>query len=195
MFTGIIQQTARVTGVRDTPSGKRIELAVKWDDLREGQSVAVNGVCLTVAQITPGTAAFDVVPETLEKTNLAALKMGDDAHVERSLRVGDAIDGHFVLGHVDGTIAIVKQTADRGEWRVTLEAPPQVMKYVMPKGSVCLDGISLTVASIEGNQFDVALIPTTLNLTLLARRPVGWACNFEADILTKTVVQFLERIQ
>ena len=193
MFTGIVERTVRVIGASDGPKFRRLTLAVDWPDVRDGESVAVNGVCLTVAARAPGELGFDVIKETLDKTNLGQLNCGDDVHVERALRVGDRVDGHFVQGHVDGVAVLVNQVADASEWRLTLEPPPGLMRFVIPKGSVTLDGVSLTIASVAKTDFDVALIPTTANVTALARRPLGWPYNFEADILSKTVVAWLER--
>jgi riboflavin synthase len=193
MFTGIVEQTVRLLGAADSPKFRRLTLAVDWPDVQDGESVAVNGVCLTVAERAVGELGFDVVKETLDRTNLGLLQAGDEVHVERSLRVGDRISGHFVQGHIDGPARLVNQVADANEWRLTLEPPRELMAFVIPKGSVTLDGVSLTVASVAPTRFDVALIPTTVNLTTLARRPMGWPYNFEADILSKTVVSWLER--
>jgi riboflavin synthase len=150
-------------------------------------------VCLTVADLTPPTIDFDVIPETLRKTNLGLLQAGDLVNVERPLRAGDRVDGHFVQGHVDGVAKLVDQMGDEKEWRLTVHPPIELMKFVVPKGSVALDGVSLTVASVAADRFDVALIPTTLNLTTLATRPLGWPLNFEADMLAKTIVSYLDR--
>jgi riboflavin synthase len=193
MFTGIVERTVRVIGVALGPKFRRLTLALDWPDVRDGESVAVNGVCLTVAARSPGELGFDVVKETLDKTNLGSLTTGDEVHVERSLRVGDRVDGHFVQGHADGVALLMNQIADENEWRLTLEPPRDLIKFVVPRGSVTLDGVSLTVASVGPGTFDVALIPTTVNVTALARRPLGWRYNFEADILSKTVVSWLER--
>ncbi len=195
MFTGIVQKGARVIGVSTGPKFVRLVLASDWDDVRLGESVAVNGVCLTVAEMAPGELMFDVVQETLSKTNLGLLKAGDEVHVERSLRAGDRIDGHFVQGHVDGPATLIDQVSDDKEWRLKCKAAPGLAKYLAPKGSVCLDGVSLTVASLNGDEFEVALIPTTVSITQLATRPLGWPFNLEADIISKTVVAFLERRQ
>lgn len=195
MFTGIVEKSARVIGVIGGPKFTRLNLAADWQDVRPGESVAVNGVCLTVAELSPGQLAFDVVQETLRRTNLGLLRAGDDAHVERSLRVGDRLDGHFVQGHVDGTAILLEQRSDEREWRLRCQCPPELCKFLSPKGSVCLDGVSLTLASVDGMEFEVALIPTTVTLTALARRPVGWPYNLETDIISKTVVSWLERRQ
>jgi riboflavin synthase len=193
MFTGIIERLATVIAVTVGPGFRRLTLATEWTDVRHGESVAVNGVCLTAAQLTEGQIGFDVIPETLEKTNLGLLSAGDKVHVERSLRVGDRIDGHFVQGHVDGTGKLVAQVADGKEWRLTIEAPAAVSKYLVPKGSICVDGVSLTLARLEGNRFDVALIPTTLQVTTLGEKNIGYPFNLEADTISKTIVSFLER--
>jgi riboflavin synthase len=199
MFTGIVERSVRVASVADGTGFRRLNLAVDWPDARGGESVAVNGVCLTIAEISRGLLAFDVIPETLSKTNLGLLQAADMVHVERSLRVGDRIDGHFVQGHVDGRALLLEQTGGGGagggddETRLRCEVAGDLAKYVVPKGSVCLDGVSLTVARVEGNVFEVALIPTTVQLTRLASREKGWPFNFEADVLSKTIISFLER--
>jgi len=193
MFTGIVERTVRIASVSDGTGFVRLNLAADWNDVKHGESVAVNGVCLTVAEIEPPLLAFDVIPETLSKTNLGLLKAGDLVNVERSLRAGDRIDGHFVQGHVDGTARLVDQSSGEKEWRLTVHPPNEMMKFVVPKGSVTLDGVSLTVASVAKDRFEVALIPTTLNLTTLGTRPQGWPFNFEADVLSKTIVSWLER--
>ena len=192
MFSGIIERSIRVIGVSQGPAFRRLTLTNPWTDAVDGESIAVNGVCLTVAQQQPGELGFDVVKETLARTNLGLLKEGDLVHVERSLRVGDRISGHFVQGHVDGTARLEEQGSLGGdEWRLVLECQPDVAKYLIPKGSVAIDGVSLTIAAVNGNRFEVALIPTTLQITALGRRPVGWPFNIEADILTKTIVTVL----
>jgi riboflavin synthase len=197
MFTGIVERSVRVASVSDGTGFRRLNLAVDWSDAKRGESVAVNGVCLTIAELPPGLLAFDIIPETLSKTNLGLLQGGDMVHVERSLRVGDRIDGHFVQGHVDGPALLLEQSGGGGgegdELRLRCETSTELARYVVPKGSVCLDGVSLTVASVSGNVFEVALIPTTVQLTRLSSREKGWPLNFEADVISKTIVSFLER--
>jgi riboflavin synthase len=195
MFTGIVERTVHIVGVSQGPKFTRLTLArpPEWADVADGESIAVNGVCLTVADRAPGEVGFDVVSETLNVTNLGLLRAGDEVHVERSLRAGDRISGHFVQGHVDGTARLLEHGTRDDEWRLTLEAPPPLAKYLVPKGSVALDGVSLTIAAVRHDQFEVALIPTTLRLTTLGRRAVGWPFNLECDILAKTVVAALER--
>jgi riboflavin synthase len=193
MFTGIIERTAHVIGIADSAMFRRLTLSSGWTDVRPGESIAVNGVCLTVAELAPGELGFDVIPETLRKTNLGMILPGDAAHVERALRVGDRLDGHFVQGHVDGTATLVESISNDKEVLLRLQAPADLAKYLTPEGSVTLDGVSLTLASVRGKVFEVALIPTTLQLTLLGRRTTGWLFNLECDCLAKTVVAWLER--
>jgi riboflavin synthase len=192
MFTGIVEKTLPIIGVAQGPMFRRLTIAHQWPDVKLGESIAVNGVCLTVAELAPGKIGFDVIKETLDKTNLGLLSNGDHVNVERALRAGDRIDGHFVQGHVDGVAPLVKQIASESEWRLTLEAPAHLAKYLAPKGSICIDGVSLTIAALNGNQFDVALIPTTLSLTTIGKREIGWPFNIEADIISKQIVHFLE---
>lgn len=194
MFTGIVEQTVEVAAVTDHAGGRRMALAVRWGDEAAGQSIAVNGCCMTIAAIDADRLHFDVVPETLQWTNLGRLAVGDHVHVERALRAGDRLDGHFVLGHVDGTAELVERTQDAGETRLRLRVPDVLAAYIVAKGSVCLDGVSLTVASLEGSEFEVALVPTTLQRTALAERPIGWPMNLEADMLVKTIAATLERM-
>jgi riboflavin synthase len=193
MFTGIIERTVKVAAATDGPMFRRLVLATDWSDVKLGDSVAVNGCCLTVAEITPAGLGFDVIKETLEKTNLGTLQGGDSVNVERSLRAGDRIDGHFVQGHVDGTGVLAGQINSESEVRLTIHAPDHLAKFLAPKGSISVDGVSLTIASVKGNVFDVALIPTTLRLTTIGSREIGWRFNLEADILSKTIVNYLEQ--
>ena len=196
MFTGIVERTVHVVAVSEGTGFVRLSLAASWQDIKPGDSVAVNGVCLTVAELTPPpTIGFDVIPETLRKTNLGLLKAGDLVNVERPLRAGDRIDGHFVQGHVDGVAQLIKQIGDEKEWRLTVHPPAELMKYIIPKGSVAIDGVSLTIASVEHDRFDVALIPTTRKFTTLGTRAIGWMFNLETDILAKTIVSQFERLK
>lgn len=193
MFNGIIHKTAKVLAVEDHPGGRRLTLDAPWTDHVHGESIATNGVCLTVASIADGRLTFDIIRESLAKTNLGLLKVGDTVHTERSMRVGDPIDGHFVQGHVDSTGKLVERTADEQETRLRIEAPEHLRKYLVPKGSISIDGVSLTIAKIDGPNFEVALIPTTLQLTHLGRHEVGYPFNLECDTMAKTIVSFLER--
>jgi len=202
MFTGIIHKTARVFSISRTSAGRRLILDAPWTDHVLGESTAINGTCLTVAAIldeesspTRSALAYDVIPETIQKTNLDSLKPGDIVHIERSLRVGDPVDGHFVQGHVDGVGRLMEQITTGGEWRMRIEIPPALATYFIPKGSIAIDGVSLTLASVQPGFFDVALIPTTLELTRLGTHSIGYAFNLECDSMAKTIVSYLERIR
>src|SRR6185436_12457799 len=135
----------------DGPMFRRLVIAADWNDVKLGDSIATNGVCLTVAQLMPGVVGFDVIKETLDKTNLGTLRVGDEVNVERSLRAGDRIDGHFVQGHVDGTGLLVGLINNENEVRLSIEAPGEFAKFLAPKGSISVDGVSLTIASVNGN--------------------------------------------
>lgn len=194
MFTGIVERTVEVRGVSDHPGGRRLWLRHRWGDEKHGESVAVNGCCLTLAQMDDETLCFDVIAETLARTNLGMLGAGDRVHVERSLRASDRIDGHFVQGHVDGLAELIDRTTTDAQWRVRIRPPAELMKFIFPKGSVCIDGVSLTVAALDADSFEVALIPTTLEKTMLGSREPGWRFNFEADVLSKGVVHTLQKM-
>lgn len=194
MFTGIVECTAGVLGATDVPGGRRLRLATDWKDVTLGQSIAVNGCCLTIADIKKDEISFDVIPETLQKTNLGLLQAGQDVNLERSLRIGDRLDGHWVQGHIDGRAILLESKTSAEEVRLRLKPPAELAKYLIPKGSVAIDGVSLTIAAIpEPSVFEVALIPTTLRLTTLGQKQPGWPFNLEADLLSKTIVTWLER--
>jgi riboflavin synthase len=193
VFTGIIEQTIPLRRVSDADGFRRLNLPAPWPDLRPGESIAVNGCCLTLARLAGGEMDFDVVPQTLSLTNLGRLRAGDDVHLERSLRLGDRLDGHTVQGHIDGIAELLARTELAGETRLAFRSPPPLAKFIVPQGSIALDGVSLTIAAARADEFEVALIPTTLSRTALARRPLGWPTNLEADILAKTIIFWLER--
>lgn len=195
MFTGLVQGVGVVAEASRTPSGVR--LVVEPGDWRPplppapGDSVAVSGVCLTVAGPLDDRRrmAFDIVAETLAKTTLGRLAAGSRVNLERSLATGDLLGGHFVQGHVDGVGTVEHVGAD---WRVRVRAPDALMAYMTPKGSVCVEGVSLTIASASAGTFDVALIPTTLAKTTLGALKPGAEINIETDILARTVVHYLQ---
>lgn len=195
VFTGIVERSLQVLSNDVTPTGRRIVLPNHWPDAKHGESIAVNGCCLTIAELSPDRLMFDVIPESLDKTNLGLLNVGDHVHVERALKLGDRLDGHMVQGHVDGTAKIVKHTESADGWRTTVKSPAWLAKHLIPKGSVTLDGVSLTIAAIHDQAFEVALIPTTLDITQLGKRPAGWPLNVECDMMVKTIVSVIERQQ
>ena len=197
MFTGIIERTGTIVGTTPVPGGRRLRVDI-GPIAREtslGASIAVSGVCLTVAYIDDTTVDFDVITETLDRTTLGLRKPGDLVNLERSLRAGDRLDGHFVQGHVDGTAAVRQITASTKEHVVRLEADEALRPYLIPKGSVAMDGISLTIAAVDATTFSVALIPTTLELTTLARVKSGDRVNLESDILARTIVHRLQAMR
>lgn len=183
----------RVEAVEDRTMFRRLLIAADWTDVKLGDSIANNGVCLTVSHLAPNVVGFDVIKETLDKTNLGSLRAGDFVNIERAMRADDRIDGHFVQGHVDGTGVLTHIVENPSEARQTIEAPAHLAKFLAPKGSISVDGVSLTIAAVRENVFEVALIPTTLKLTTMGNRKVGWRYNLEADIISKTVVHYLEQ--
>jgi len=163
------------------------------DGTQPGASVCVDGVCLTVSERSDNRLEFDVIRETLDRSTLSRLRAGDRVNLERSLRAGDRIDGHFVQGHVDGLVRVVRrQAGDEGDvlW---LEPPEELRPYLIPKGSVALAGTSLTIAALRDGRFSVALIPTTLERTTLGRVKAGDELNVETDVLVRAVVHVLRQ--
>lgn len=192
MFTGIIQTTGTVRSLRPAGNGARLVLDAPGlpRPMPGGASICVNGACLTVTRCDAQSLEFDVVGETLAQTTLGDLKPGDRVNLERSLRAGDGLDGHMVQGHVDGIATARRINSDHV---VTFEAPDSLHPYIIPKGSIAVDGVSLTIAAVSGSQFTVALIPTTLTDTTLADLHVGDRVNVETDILARTIVTTLQR--
>jgi riboflavin synthase len=187
MFTGIIEQVGVVTDLsRGRETGR---LSVRAEMLRDavlGESIAVNGVCLTVTQVSGDTASFDVSPETLSRTTLGDRRPGDAVNLERALRVGDRMGGHFVQGHVDGVGEVVRLTPlPEGGATVAVRAPLTALAYIVPKGSIAVDGISLTVVHLTDGVFTVAVVQFTLANTVLRESRPGSRVNVEADILAK----------
>ena len=194
MFTGIIEELGRVRAIDRREGGARLEIAASTvlADARPGDSIAVNGCCLTVVDRGDGWWAADAVIETLERTALGSLERDDSVNLERPLRLSDHLGGHLVQGHVDavGQVAARRPLAD-GSTRFTFSAPADVLRYVVEKGSVAVDGISLTVAALGDDAFDVAIIPHTLAVTTLGQRDPGAAVNVEADLIAKYVERLL----
>ena len=180
MFTGIIESLGRVGAVRRTKQGVRINVAAPWT-VAPGASVAVNGVCLTAVE----GLSFDVVPETLSRTTLGALKTGARVNLERAMRAGARLDGHIVQGHVDGRGIVEGLVRASGAVTLAIRFPAALADQIVPKGSITVDGVSLTVVDVEDGRFTVALIPTTLKLTTLGKLRRGDAVNLETDVLLK----------
>ncbi|MGE3180588.1 MAG: riboflavin synthase [Phycisphaerae bacterium] len=202
MFSGIVETIGEVVAIHRpdarAPGGGAVRLVVAVRSLREppklGASIAMNGVCLTVCSADLPELAFDVVPETLQRTNLGALQIGDRVNVEQSLRLGDRVDGHFVQGHVEGVVRIASIEQRDSDYRIWFVAPAALMKYMVPKGSISLDGVSLTIAQIDGDRCAVALIPTTLRETTLGARRANDILNVETDVFARTIVDRVEQV-
>lgn len=193
MFTGIVQEIATVAAVDHGADGSTLRLAAGAvaDGLREGDSVSVDGVCLTAIDLTPGALAFEAMHETLQRTTLGGLGPGDRVNLEAALRAGEPLGGHVVQGHVDGVGTIVAERAE-GFSRV-LEIVPNahLLRYVVEKGSICVAGVSLTVAALTRDGFEVCLIPHTCEVTTLGSLAPGSTVNLEVDILAKYVERLL----
>jgi riboflavin synthase len=188
MFTGLVQQIGTLTSLE---AGRLAVTAALADELSDGDSVAVNGVCLTATGVTPGGFTADVMEETLRRTALGSLTPGDPVNLELPLRATDRLGGHFVQGHVDG-VGMVEGVQDEGFSKlVEIEAEAGVMRYVVEKGSIAVDGVSLTVASLGDETFRVSLIPETLERTTLGRASLGDSVNLEVDVLAKYVERLL----
>ncbi|MDZ7318716.1 MAG: riboflavin synthase [candidate division KSB1 bacterium] len=193
MFTGIIEEIGTIHRLVPQPSGLRIWIGAKriLDDLKIDQSVAVNGVCLTVVEIDGNVFTADVVAETLHRSTLQFAKINEAVNLERALRLQDRLGGHLVQGHVDG-MGIVRQlvTGSEGNF-LKIEIPQELERYTIPKGSIAIDGISLTIAGKEQQIFSVAIIPHTLEQTILKFKKAGDRVNIEVDFLAKYVEQFV----
>lgn len=193
MFTGLIEAIGTLVSARPVPDGMRLDVASPWTtDVSLGESIAVNGVCLTVAARSGGTLTMDVGPETLRVTTLGRLRNGRRVNLERALRAGDRMGGHFVQGHVDaaGTLLDVRPAADF-TW-LTFSYPAEHGAWLIAKGAVAVDGVSLTVASLGDDRFDVQIVPFTWEHTALGELHAGEAVNLEFDILGKYAVRAAE---
>jgi riboflavin synthase len=191
MFTGIVEERGAVREVG--PTRLVVDCRTVSSDAEVGASIAVNGVCLTVVERSAERLGFDLSEETLARTSFTRLSPGDPVNLERPLTLSSRLGGHLVQGHVDGVgeVATLERTADGGAW-LSVRAPDEVRRYLVEKGSVCVDGISLTVAAVEDGTFSVALIPHTLSVTTLGVARVGHPVNLEVDVIAKYVEALLE---
>jgi len=189
VFTGIVEELGEVVATTDLPDAARVTIAGRLvtSDAGHGDSIAVNGVCLTVVDVADGAFTADVMRETLVRSSLAKVAPGDKVNLERAAAVGQRLGGHIVQGHVDGTGAVLaREKAEH--WEVVhIGLPPGLSRYVVEKGSITVDGVSLTVVAVTEDRFSVSLIPTTLELTTLGRRGPGDLVNLEVDVLAKYV--------
>ncbi len=193
MFTGIVEELGHVVSLAHGPDSAvvRIRGPLVTADAAPGASIAVNGICLTVVELDADSFCVDVMAETLRRTCLGELTPGSPVNLERAVAVGDRLGGHLVQGHVDGTGTILaRQPGDRWEV-VTISLPGELARYVVEKGSITVDGVSLTIAGLDDASFQVSLIPTTLALTTLGTKQVGEPVNLEVDVLAKYVERLL----
>lgn len=193
MFTGIIEEMGTVKSLSVRSESAKIQLVARkiLADIRLGDSVAVNGVCLTVASFTPQGFTADVMPETLRRTNLLELKPGQQVNLERALALGGRLGGHLVSGHIDGAGRIRDRRLEENAVSLWITAPPEILRVIVSKGSIAVDGVSLTVADVSHDAFLVSLIPHTAAQTTLGSRAPGETVNLENDIIGKYVERFL----
>ncbi len=195
MFTGIVEELGAVVGKDDLGDSARltIEGPVVSSDARHGDSIAVNGVCLTVLEVLPGGRfSADVMAETLNRSSLAGVAVGSVVNLERAAAINSRLGGHIVQGHVDGTGEVIARTPSQHWEIVRVSVPPALSRYIVEKGSITVDGVSLTVSALGPDWFEVSLIPTTLGLTTLGRAAVGATVNLEVDVIAKYVERLLQ---
>ncbi len=193
MFTGLVAELGTVEKLAQQGESYHLTLAARkvLQNLKIGDSVAVNGVCLTVVQMDDAGFTADVMPETVRLTNIGSLHAGDRVNLERTLRLCDGLDGHIVSGHVEGLGVIASRRADGIAMVVTITTPPELLRYIIKKGSIAIDGISLTVTQVTDTSFSVSLIPHTAKETTLGFKDVGDSVNLETDIIGKYVERML----
>jgi riboflavin synthase len=193
MFTGIIEELGAIRSIATARDGARVEIAARavLSDAKLGDSIAVNGVCLTVVALTAETFAADVSAETLRRTSLRQARVGSRVNLERPLTPSTRLGGHIVQGHVDGTGAFLEARASGEGWIVRIGFPPELGRYIVEKGSIAVDGISLTVAALGDAWFEIAIIPHTWKMTNLSSIPRGDAVNLEVDIIAKYVERMM----
>jgi riboflavin synthase len=189
MFTGIVRERGRVASMRQEPEGLRLEIdaPATASQLGVGDSVSISGACLTATAVSNGRFSVTAVTETLDRTTLGRLAPEDEVNLETATRAGDPLGGHFVQGHVDA----VGRVASVDDGRVWVEAEPEILRYCVEKGSITVDGVSLTIAALRGDGFEVALIPHTLEVTTLGALQKGDDVNLEVDVLAKYVEKLI----
>ena len=193
MFTGIITGTGKIKKIEKNTKNRSaikvsVDLGKNSKGLKIGQSVALNGVCLSTTKISKNLCMFEMIDETMKKTDLGNLKVGSLINIERSLKIGERLEGHFVLGHVDGVATITKIEQKPKEVKVWFKIPKKLVKYVVEKGSIALDGISLTVVDTKNDLASVCLIPHTVEITNFKTKQIGDKLNIETDVLGKYIL-------
>ena len=194
MFTGMVEEIGVVQGVDRLLPSVRFKILAKivLEELEEGDSITVNGVCLTAVSPAASDFTVDVSPETVRMTNLGGLKAGDPVNLERAMRIMDRIGGHLVSGHVEGTGQVRERRQEGNAVVLTLEAPPEILKYCIRKGSVAVDGVSLTINDLSERSFSVSIIPHTAEVTTLGLKGVGAVVNLESDLIGKYIERLLK---
>jgi riboflavin synthase len=193
MFTGLIEEIGRVYGIAKSAKSAKITIEAKTvlDGVKLGDSICVSGVCLTVTEFDSEKFSVDVMAESMRRSNLKDLKKGDDVNLERALKVSDRLGGHIVSGHIDGTGKIeAYEKEDNAVW-ITVSAAPELLKYIIEKGSIAIDGVSLTVASVDNETFRVSIIPHTKDVTTLLRKQPGQEVNLECDMIGKYIEKLM----
>lgn len=193
MFTGLVEEVGVLEAMTGSAEASQLVISAErvLEGVQIGDSIAVNGICLTVTSYTARHFTVDVMPETLNKTSLRKLRQGHRVNLERAMRLGDRFGGHIVSGHVDGTGKILSRQAHANAVLFRIEAGPSLLKYIIPRGSICIDGISLTVVDVDENSFSVSIIPHTLAETSLQDRRTGDQVNLETDVIGKYVERLL----
>jgi riboflavin synthase len=194
MFTGIVEELGTISGVKELGDSIRLQVSGELvrSDLAQGESISVNGTCLTAAELTPDGFVADVMLETLNRTSLRGIAVGDKVNLERAMSGAGRFGGHVVQGHVDGVAEIISREPSANWEVVKVKIPSEIAKYVVHKGSITFDGVSLTVNDISGDVVSLSLIPETLRLTTLGKKGVGAKLNVEADILAKHIEKLIE---
>jgi len=193
MFTGIVEEIGQMKAAQRNVDSVRITIAASkvLEDVKLGDSIAVNGVCLTVTEFKSGSFVADVMPETMKRSNLGSLGSGAMVNLERALKLSDRLGGHIVSGHIDGVGQVIGKKRDDNAIWIHIGAPPEILKYIIEKGSVAIDGISLTVAYVDDHSFKVSIIPHTQDETTLVSLKEGTKVNIENDLTAKYIEKFL----
>jgi riboflavin synthase len=194
MFTGLIEDIGQLVSIEMRSGDARFEIKtgnLSLEEIQLGDSIAINGVCLTVSNIQDGLLAFDVSIETLKTSALNQLRPGSHVNLEQALKASDRLGGHLVSGHVDGIAELIYVTQEARSWRLSYKAPKELMKFIAKKGSVCLDGVSLTVNDVSESSFNVNIIPHTRNKTIIQNYITGQKVNLEVDVLARYIERML----
>ncbi len=194
MFTGIVEEIGKIISVKKGASSAVLTIACEkiMEDVNLGDSIAVNGVCLTVSSFTNNTFTADVMHETLNRSSLSLLSSGSPVNLERAMPAYGRFGGHIVSGHIDGVGTIINKKRDDNAIWITISAPKEIIKYIVQKGSIAIDGVSLTIADLQDDSFSVSLIPHTAGHTIFPQKPIGQLVNLENDIIGKYVERLLK---